>query len=67
MPWKPGDASKHTKRATSAAKMRQWSTIANSVLEKTGDEAKAIKIANAAVAKSGSAKSNKSNKKRSKT
>jgi len=50
MPWLPSDGPKrHTKKANTPAKRKQWSSTANSVLEKTGDDAKAIKIANAAV------------------
>lgn len=51
MPWTASDARKHTKKATSAAAMRQWSHVANAVLEKTGDEERAIKEANAVVAR----------------
>lgn len=51
MPWVASDARKHTKKATSAAAMRQWSHVANAVLEKTGDEERAIKEANAVVAR----------------
>lgn len=53
MPWTMRDAPAHTRKASTPAKKRQWSTVANSVLEKTGDDAKAIKIANAAVKKRG--------------
>jgi hypothetical protein len=49
VPWKPGDAKRHTKAASSPAKRDQWSATANSVLKQTGDEARAIRIANAAV------------------
>lgn len=49
MPWKPGDASSKTKKANTPATKRQWADTADSVLKKTGDEASAIKIANAAV------------------
>lgn len=51
MPWKPKDATRHTKKASSPAAKRQWSTVADKVLAKNGDEGKAIRIANAAVAK----------------
>ena len=50
MPWTPGDGPKrHTKAADTPAKRKQWSDTANSVLKKTGNDASAIKIANAAV------------------
>ena len=51
MPYKPKDAIKHTKKATTPKKKRQFSKVANSVLKKSGDEGKAIRIANAAVKK----------------
>jgi len=50
MPWKKTDAKKHSKKAV-GPKAKQWSATANAVLEKTGDDAKAIKIANAAIKK----------------
>lgn len=53
MPWGYGDASRHTKKAKSPGAKRQWSTVANSVLHDSGDEGKAIRIANAAVKKRG--------------
>lgn len=49
MPWKPGDAKRHTKKATTPRKKRQFSAVANKVLEDTGDEGRAIRTANAAV------------------
>jgi len=52
MPWLPSDGPKrHTKKANTPAKRKQWSSTANSVLEESGDEAKAVRIANAAVKK----------------
>ncbi len=49
MPWTPKDASSKTKKAKSPKAKRQWSDVANSVLKRTGDEARAIKSANAVV------------------
>lgn len=49
MPWKSGDAKRHTKKATSPTAKRQWKEVANSVLAKTGDEGRAIASANAVV------------------
>lgn len=57
MPWTPDDAKRHTKKASTAAKSRVWSGIANQVLAKTGDEARAIREANAAVSRVGIGKS----------
>jgi hypothetical protein len=51
MPWSPSDAERHTKKATSPAAKKQWSTVSNKILDETGDDGKAIRIANAAVAK----------------
>jgi len=50
MPWSPSDAPKHTKKANTPKKKRQFSDVANSVLASTGDEGRAIREANAAVA-----------------
>jgi len=50
MPWKPGDGpARHTKQADTPAKKKQWASTANSVLKESGDEGKAVRIANAAV------------------
>ena len=49
MPWTPADASEYTKKADTPAKAEKWAHVANAVLEKTGDDGKAIRIANAAV------------------
>ena len=51
MPWKMSDAPRHTKKADTPAKKQQFATVANKVLAESGDEGKAIRIANAAVAK----------------
>ena len=51
MPWKPGDAKRHTKKAKSAKAQRQWKSVANSVLDRTGDEAAAIRAANGVIKK----------------
>ena len=52
MPWTMQSALGHTKRATTPAKRKQWASVANSVLKQSGDDAKAIRIANAVIAKS---------------
>lgn len=51
MPWKPSEATGKTKKASTPAKKKQWAATANAILKKTGDDATAIKIANAAVKK----------------
>lgn len=43
MPWNPGDASRFKK---DAANPKRWAEIANAILRETGDEGKAIRIAN---------------------
>jgi len=51
MPWTDRDAKRHTSKASSPKAKRQWETVANRTLEDTGDEGKAIRYANAAVAR----------------
>jgi hypothetical protein len=51
MPWNPGDAKKHTKKAKSPKQERQWSAVANSMLETGKGDAAAIKAANAVIKK----------------
>ena len=51
MPWSSKDAGRFTKKAKSPKAKRQFSKVANAVLAKTGDEGRAIRSANAAVAK----------------
>jgi uncharacterized protein YdaT len=51
MPWKPKDATKFTKKATSKIAKRQFSDVANSMLKRGESEGAAIRAANAAVAK----------------
>lgn len=53
MPWSTKDAYSHTKKANTPRLQRLWTSVANSTLDKTKDEAQAIKTANAAVAKEG--------------
>lgn len=49
MPWSPKDALRHTKKASSPKKRRQWRDVANSVLAKSGNEGRAVREANAVV------------------
>jgi hypothetical protein len=49
--WTMQSGLKHTKKANTPAKKKQWASTANAVLEKTGDEGMAVRVANAAVAK----------------
>lgn len=49
MPWNPSDSKAKTKNANTPAKQKQWAEVANSELNTTGDEARAIRAANAVV------------------
>lgn len=59
MPWTPADSKRHTKKAKSPKRQRQWRDVANSILERTGDDVRAIRGANSAVKKSQSKRSRK--------
>ena len=48
MPWSPSDAKTHNKAAT-GPKASQWSKTADAVLERTGDDGQAVRVANAAI------------------
>lgn len=50
MPWSPADAKRHKKGLT-PAQSRRWAQVANGALKSTGDDGRAIRIANAAVGK----------------
>lgn len=49
MPWTDAEATAHTKAATTPALKRLWAKVANASLKKHGDDARAIREANAAV------------------
>lgn len=51
MPWTARDATKHTKKADTTAKRKQWAAVANKVLRETGNDGQAIRAANSAVSK----------------
>ena len=50
MPWNPNDAERHTHKATTWALQELWAKVANECLERTGDEGRAIREANAVIA-----------------
>ena len=52
MPWSAADAKAKTHKADTPAKQKTWAAVANRVLEETGDEGRAVRSANAAVARS---------------
>jgi hypothetical protein len=51
MPWTPNDAERHTRKATTPTLKELWAKVANESLERTGDEGRAIREANAVVAR----------------
>lgn len=51
MPWQPSDAPRHQKLARSPAERAEWARVANAILKQTGDEGKAIRIANGLIRK----------------
>lgn len=51
MPWTARDAVRHTKKARGAKQKRQWAAVANSVLKRTGSEARAVRSANSVIKK----------------
>jgi hypothetical protein len=53
MPWTPNDAERHTHKATTPTLKELWARVANESLERTGDEGRAIREANAVVARQG--------------
>ena len=53
MPWTAKDAARHTRKARTSKQREQWAAVANAVLKSTDDEGRAVRAANAAVAKSG--------------
>lgn len=60
MPWTASSGPKrHTKRANTPKKKRQWSHIANSALKRGASEGSAIRMANAVVKRKGKRKSSR--------
>jgi hypothetical protein len=51
MPWTPNDAERHTHKATTTALKELWAKVANEALERTGDEGRAVREANAVVSR----------------
>jgi hypothetical protein len=57
MPWTPNDAERHTHKATTWELKELWAQVANDCLERTGDEGRAIREANAVIARQAQASS----------
>ena len=53
MPWGPGGAARHTKKARSPKRKRQWAHIADSALKRGESEGAAIRMANGVIRKGG--------------
>ena len=51
MPWTAAEAERHTHKATTRELRELWAKIANDTLERTGDEGRAIREANAVIAR----------------
>jgi hypothetical protein len=51
MPWTPNDAARHTHKATTPMLKELRAKVANESLERTGDEGRAVREANAVVAR----------------
>jgi hypothetical protein len=52
MPWTSDEAERHTHKATTRELKELWAKVANATLERTGNEDRAIREANAVVARS---------------
>jgi hypothetical protein len=55
MPWVADDAERHTHKATTPELKELWAKIANETLERTGNEGRAIREANAVIARAAEA------------
>jgi hypothetical protein len=51
MPWEPEDAPRHTHKADTRELCEVWAEVANKILAETDDEGRAIRTANAVVAR----------------
>ena len=49
MPWTSNDAERRTRKANTSEPKELWAKVANESLERTGDEGRAVREANAAV------------------
>ena len=51
MPWTMADAPRHTKKADTPKEQKQWAAVANAVLKKTKNKARAIATASGVVSR----------------
>jgi hypothetical protein len=51
MPWTAIDAERHTHKATTTELKELWAKVANEALQRTGNEGRAIREANAVIAR----------------
>ena len=51
MPWTANDAERNTHKATTSELKELWAKVANESLERSGDEGRAVREANAVVAR----------------
>ncbi len=51
MPWTAEDAERHTHKADTPELQELWAKVANEALERLGDEGRAIREANAVIAR----------------
>lgn len=56
MPWTSNDAERHTHKATTPALKELWAKVANETLDRTADEGRAIREANAVVGRQAEAR-----------
>jgi hypothetical protein len=56
MPWTQDEAERHTHKATTTELKELWAKVANESLEQNGDEGRAIREANAVVARQAEAR-----------
>jgi hypothetical protein len=56
VPWTANDAERHTHKATTSELQELWAKVANEALERTGDEGRAVREANAVIARQAQAR-----------
>jgi hypothetical protein len=56
MPWTANDAESHAQKATTPALKELWAKVANETLERTADEGRAVREANAVVGRQAEAR-----------